>query len=102
MRLCKHHTATHVVLLKVLTFACAQVKKSTMGEASCNCKACWDRIAQEQLNIYTRRQNVEQILLCTCLLCIQKIRQHAKMSAGVSEQTYAGKNEDCPRMGGEI
>ena len=42
----KNRTSTDkaIFILKLLTFECAQTKKSTIGEESYDYKACFDRV----------------------------------------------------------
>ena len=47
----KNRTSTNPAMLKLLTFECARIKKSTIGEESYDCKACFDRVLYSQSNI---------------------------------------------------
>ena len=40
----KNRTSTDAAMLKLLIFECARIKKSTIGEESYDCKACFDRV----------------------------------------------------------
>ena len=46
----KNRTCTDAAMIKLLTFECTRAKKSTIGEVSHDCKACFNRIEHLQSN----------------------------------------------------
>ena len=88
-------------MLKLLTFECARVKKSTIREESCDCKACFDRVLYSQSNIYAAKQNFSDNLLIARAMCVERMARHVKTGAGISETSY--QNEDGqPQLSGEL
>ena len=97
----KNRTCTDAAMTKLLTFECARAKKSTIGEVSYDCKACFDRVERSQSNIFAQKQNFDGNLLLARDLCVERLRRHVKTGLGVSVNTYQEEEED-PRIGGEV
>ena len=84
----KNRTSTDIAMIKLLTFECTRVKKSTIGEESYDCKACFDRVIYSQSNIYAAKQNFSDNLLIARAMCMERIARHVKTRAGVSEDSH--------------
>ena len=84
----KNRTSTDAAMLKLLTFECARIKKSTIGEESYDCKACFDRVLYSQSNIYAAKQNFADNLLITRATCVERVTRHVKTGAGVSSVSH--------------
>ena len=57
-------------MIKLLTFECAQAKKSTIREVTYDCKACFDRVERLQSTILVQKQNIDANLLLAGDLCV--------------------------------
>ena len=97
----KNRTCTDVAMIKLLTFECSRAKKSTIGEVSYDCKACFDRVLRSQSNILAQKQNMDAIFLPARDLCVERLQRHVKTGLGVSVKTYHEEKEE-PRVGGEV
>jgi hypothetical protein len=97
----KNRTCTDVAMIKLLTFECARAKKSTIGEVSYDCKACFDRVLISQSNILAQKQNMDANFLLARDLCVERLQRHVKTGLGVSVKTYHEEKEE-PRVGGEV
>ena len=69
----KNRTCIDATMIKLLTFECAKAKKSTIGEVSYDCKACFDRVECLQSNILAQKQNMDADLLLARDLCEEKL-----------------------------
>ncbi len=58
---------------KILTFEYARSKKSTMGEVSYNCKACFDCIEKSQSKIHTQKQNFDKNIVKARAICVEQM-----------------------------
>ena len=69
----KNRTSTDAAMLKLLTFECARMKKSTIGEERYDCKACFDRVMYSQSNIYAAKRNFTDKLLIARATCVKRM-----------------------------
>ena len=88
-------------MIKLLTFKCARAKKSIIGDASYDCKACFDRVERSQSNILAQKQNMDANSLLARDLCMEKLQRHVRTGLGVSVSTYQQDKEE-PRVGEEV
>ena len=72
----KNRTSTDAAMLKLLTFERARIKKSTIGEKSYDCKACFERVLYSQSNIYAVKQNFVDNLLIARATCVEQTTRH--------------------------
>ena len=70
----KNRTLIDTAMVKLLTFECARAKKSTIGENSYDCNACFNRIKRPQPNIMAQKHNVDENVLLCWDLCIEHIK----------------------------
>ena len=74
----------HTQILKLPTFECAVIKKSTSGEEKYNCNACFDRVNISKSNIYAAKQHFDKNRLIARAVCVERMERHVKTGAGVS------------------
>ena len=70
----KNRTSIDAAMIKLLTFECARIKRSTIAEVSYDKKACYDRMRIGQSNILGRKQNVCKHLLRARAICVRKMK----------------------------
>ena len=88
-------------MVKLLTFECARAKKSTIGDVSYECKACFDWLERSRSNIYAHKQNMDVNLLLARDICMENIERYVKTGLGVCVVTYKQEKEE-PQLGGKI
>ena len=83
-------------MLKLLTFECARIKKSTIREESYDRNACFDRIHFSQSKIFAAKK-LDKNLLIARSMCVDRMERHVRTGACVSPVSFMNK-EGQPQL----
>ena len=96
-----HRSSVDAAMLKLLTFECSRLQRSTVGMIQHDMAAHFDRMYPEMTSIYASRYGVSENILTSIGQTIQQLKRNVETSLGLSEATYQ-QEEDAPRLGGMV
>lgn len=97
----RNRSSVDAAMLKLLTFECARIKKSTIADTLYDLIACFDRMKASASNIIAQRSQVDQNILTARAKVIERLRRAIKTGFGVSSNTY-GQEPGRPKVDGEV
>jgi hypothetical protein len=97
----KHRQCIDAIMVKLLTFECARIKRSCIAETTHDKRACFDRMRRGLVNVHKRKQNVSKnACLCTAKT-IRQMKRSVKTCVGVSKTTYQQEKDEA-EIEGEV
>ncbi len=96
-----HRSSVDAAMLKLLTFECSRMQRSTVGMIQRDMAAHFDRMYPEMTSIYGQKYNVDHRIMSSIGHTIQYLQRNVETVMGLSSATYH-QEEDAPQMGGMV
>jgi len=97
----KHRQCIDAIMIKLLTFECARIKRSCIAETTHDKRACFDRMRRGLINIHKQKQNVSKNACLSTAKTIRRMKRRVKTCVGVSKMTYQQEKNEA-EIDGEI
>ena len=96
-----NRSSVDAAMLKLLTFECARIQRSTVGMVQHDMAAHFDRMYPAMTSIYAQKYNVDQGIMQSIGRTIDTLRRNVETALGLSSETYQ-QEEDAPHLGGMV
>lgn len=96
-----NRSSVDAAMLKLLTFECSRLTRSTVGMIQHDMAAHFDRMYPEMTSIYASRYGVDENILRSIGGTIRKLRRNVETALGISKEAYS-QTEDGPNIGGMV
>lgn len=96
-----NRSAVDAAMLKLLTFECSRLQRSTVGFIQHDMAAHFDRMYPAMTNIYAQKYHVDANILLSIGGTIHRLQRNVETSLGLSQDTYS-QAEEMPNIGGMV
>ena len=96
-----HRSAPDAMMIKLLTFESARMQKCTIGSLQHDMTAHFDRMYPEMTSIYASKYAIDDGIMKSIGLTIERLRRNVETALGVSEKSY-GQEAGAHRIGGMV
>lgn len=96
-----NRSSVDAAMLKLLTFECSRMQRSTVGMVQHDMASHFDRMYPAMTSIYGQKFNVDHRILHTIGSTITHLRRNVETALGLSSSTYQ-QEEDAPTLGGMV
>ena len=96
-----NRSSVDAAMLKLLTFECSRMQRSTVGMVQHDMAAHFDRMYPAMTSIYGQKYNVDYRILRTIGDTITNLRRNVETALGLSSSTYQQEDGD-PHLGGMV
>ncbi len=83
-----NRSAPDAMMIKLLTFECARMQKSTIGSLQHDMTAHFDRMYPEMTSIYASKYLVDEGIMRSIGQTIARLRRNVETALGVSDKSY--------------
>jgi hypothetical protein len=94
-------SSVDAAFLKLLTFECARMQRSTMCSVQHDMTAHFDCMYPAMTSIYASRYKVDKNIMLSIGKTIQKLKRNVETSLGISDKSYT-QLPDRPEIGGMV